>query len=355
VHARRTSDARAHAVYLVYRSLGTAMQKLPEPVGAVAARAVGDALTAFRRDARAVHARHMRRIFGPGLSDAAVRVWTRRAFRHYARYWLEGARLPAVAHDVITDRMIVESGWEHIVDNMATGNGVIMALPHLGSWEWGGAWIALQGYPMLAVAEPVEPPELYDWFVAQREAIGLEIVALGHEAGGALLRRLRAGGLLALLCDRDLTGNGVEVEFFGERTTLPAGPATLALRTGATLVAGAVYSGPGRDHTAVILPPLSTERAGGLRADVARVTQDLAHDLERLIRRAPDQWYMFQPNWPSDRPAAGTGADADADADAHADAAGTRAPSATAHSADAETATAENGTAATGTAAAAGP
>jgi KDO2-lipid IV(A) lauroyltransferase len=278
------------------------MQKLPESVAAVAAAAVGAVLSAFRRDARAMHARHVRRIFGPGLSDAAVRVWTRRTFRHYARYWLEGARLPAVAPEVIVDRMIVESGWEHLVEGMATGNGVVMALPHLGSWEWGGAWMALQGYPMTAVAEPLHPPELYDWFVAQREAIGLTIVPLGPEASGVLLRRLREGGLLALLCDRDIAGNGVEVEFLGERTTLPAGPATLALRTGATLLAAAVYSGPGRDHTAIVTAPLSTERTGGLRADVARITQELAHELERLIRRAPDQWYLFQPNWPSDRP-----------------------------------------------------
>ena len=128
---------------------------------------------------------------------------------------------------------------------------------------------------------------------------------LGAEAGGVLLRTLRDGGLVGLLCDRDIVGNGVEVEFFGERTTLPAGPATLALRTGAALLPAAVYGGPGRRyHTGVILPPVETVRTGRLRADVARVTQQVAHDLETLIRRAPDQWYLFQPNWPSDRPEA---------------------------------------------------
>ena len=105
---------------------------------------------------------------------------------------------------------------------------------------------------------------------------------------------------MGLLCDRDIVGNGIEVEFFGETTTLPGGPATLALRTGAALLPTAVYSGPGSSHTAVILPPVPIQRTGSLRADVTRVTQDLAHDLETLIRRAPDQWYLFQPNWPSD-------------------------------------------------------
>jgi KDO2-lipid IV(A) lauroyltransferase len=276
------------------------MQRLPEPVATVAAALVGAALTTVRRESRVHYARNLRRVLGDGLSDAEVRAWTRRAFLNYARYWLEGARLPAIAPTVVESRMMVESGYEHIVDGMAAGKGVVLALPHLGRWEWGGAWLNQQGYPMTAVAEPVHPQKLYDWFLEQRQAIGLTIVPLGPDAGGVLLRTLRGGGLVGLLCDRDLVGNGVEVEFFGERTTLPGGPATLALRTGAALVPAAVYGGPGRDHTAVVLPPIPAERTGRLRADVTRVTQQVARDLEGLIRRAPDQWYLFQPNWPSD-------------------------------------------------------
>jgi lauroyl/myristoyl acyltransferase len=297
-----TSGARARATYLIYRGLGTAMQRLPEPVAEAAAITVGVALTAARRQSRAFYARNIRRVLGPTLTDAEVRGWTRRAFLNYSRYWLEGARLPGVDPQVIKKRMHVESGYEHLVAGMAAGKGVVLALPHIGRWEWGGAWLALHGYPMTAVAETVEPPQLYDWFVSQRQALGLTIVSLGPEAGGVLLRTLRDGGLVGLLCDRDIVGNGVEVEFFGERTTLPGGPATLALRTGAALLPTAVYGGPGRHHVAVILPPVPVERTGRLRADVTRITQQVAHDLELLIRRAPDQWYLFQPNWPSDGP-----------------------------------------------------
>ena len=178
---------------------------------------------------------------------------------------------------------------------------MIMALPHIGSWEWGGAWLALQGYPMTSVAEPLKPPAMYDWFVAQREAMGLTIVPLGADASRVLLRTLRAGKLVGLLCDRDIVGNGIEVEFFGERTTMPAGPAMLALRTGAVVLPTAVYSGPGLEHTRGDHGPGPTERTGGLRQDVARVTQLIADDLEPLIRRAPEQWHLFQPNWPVDR------------------------------------------------------
>ena len=212
-------------------------------------------------------------------------AWTRRSFLNYARYWCEGARLPHVAPDVVADRMMVESGYEHLVRGMAAGTGVIMALPHVGSWEWGGAWLALQGYPMTSVAEPLEPPEMYEWFVEQREAMGLRIIPLGADAGPYLLRTLRQGGLVGLLCDRDIAGNGVAVEFFGERTTMPAGPATLALRTGAPLLPTVVYSGPGKDHTAVIGPPVDLTRTGRLRVDIARVTQQVAREFETFIRR----------------------------------------------------------------------
>lgn len=243
---------------------------------------------------------HLRRVLGTGLSDAEVARWTRRAFASYARYWVEGSRLATTPASVVEQRMVLERGMEHLEESMSAGRGVILALPHVGSWEWGGAWLALRGYPMTAVAEPLEPAELYEWFAAQRRSIGLDIVPLGPEAGSRLMSTLRSGGLVGLLCDRDLTGSGVEVELFGERTTLPGGPATLALRTGARLLTAAVYSGPGRCHTGVVNPPLDTSRQGRFRDDVTRITQAVAREIEGLVRRAPEQWHLFQPNWPSD-------------------------------------------------------
>jgi KDO2-lipid IV(A) lauroyltransferase len=111
---------------------------------------------------------------------------------------------------------------------------------------------------------------------------------------------------VCLLCDRDLGGDGIEVEFFGERTTLPAGPATLALRTEAPLLPAAVYFGPQGGHHAVVMPPVPSSREGRLRDDVERVTQELAHRFEELIRAAPEQWHLLQPNWPSDHASNGS-------------------------------------------------
>ena len=157
------------------------------------------------------------------------------------------------------------------------------------------------GHDMVAVVEPVEPPELFDWFVRQREAFGLEIVPLGPDVSTQVLRALRDNRVVCLLCDRDLTGDGIGVEFFGERTTLPGGPATLALRTGAALLPVAVYFEAGRDHRARILPPIPTTAGRASPAILPRITQALADDFEMLIAAAPDQWHLLQPNWPSDQ------------------------------------------------------
>jgi KDO2-lipid IV(A) lauroyltransferase len=142
---------------------------------------------------------------------------------------------------------------------------------------------------------------LFDWFADVRESAGIEIVPLGPDAGSDLLNLLRDGRVITLLCDRDILGNGVEVEFFGERTTLPSGPALLALSTGATLLPAAVYFEARGRHRAVVQPPVPVERKGRLRDDVQRVTEDLVGRLEDLIRAAPEQWHLMQPNWPSDR------------------------------------------------------
>lgn len=302
--------SRGRLAFHTYRTLGRALSALPEPAAMGAGRAVGAVLARVQRDQHAMVARNLRRVLGPDVDEGELDRWARRAFDAYARYWVEGARLGSMSRSEVFQRfVVVEDGFRHLVAGMEAGKGVVMALPHVGSWEFGGTFLAGAGYPMTAVAERLEPEELFDHFVAERAAMGLTIVPLDGGSGSSLLRTLKAGGMVGLLCERDLTGSGVEVEFFGEQTTMPAGPATLALRTGATLVTSAVYSGPGRDHHAVVEEPIDLLRTGSLRADVQRVTQCIATRLEGLIRRAPEQWHAFQPIWPSDRQAPGTGAE----------------------------------------------
>jgi lauroyl/myristoyl acyltransferase len=285
---------------------------LPRPLAAGLASALGAVFARTMQGRRAMLERHLRRVLGPSASDDEVARLARQAFGSYAHYWLESFRLAAASRDELEAGMSWE-GVGLVDDALAGGCGVIMTLPHLGGWDFGGAWLSSLGYEATVVVEALEPPELFDWFARLREAFGLHVVPHGPDAGAAVLRALRANGVVGLLSDRDLARTGVEVTFFGERTTLPAGPATLALRTGAPILPCAIYydAGGGRasgaHHRGIVRPPLDTSRTPGakLRDDVARITQALASELEWLIRRAPEQWHLMQPNWPSDFELAG--------------------------------------------------
>jgi phosphatidylinositol dimannoside acyltransferase len=286
---------RERLIFDTYRTAAFAAQHLPESVLPAVGRIGGRLGGLPQRKNRAMAGRHQRRVAGANAVDANA------VFEHYGRYWLEILRLPAdIRKGVISDHWSID-GFDQIEAALARGRGAILALPHLGGWEWAAAWVGEQGHRMLAVVEALEPPALLEWFQDQRETMGLEVVALGPDVSSRVLRALRDNRIVCLLSDRDLTGDGVEVEFFGERTTLPGGPATLALRTGAALFPAAVYFTPGRGHEAVVRPPLAVHREGRLRDDVARITQALAKEFEVLISAHPEQWHLLQPNWPSDR------------------------------------------------------
>ena len=284
-----------------YKAAAGLARALPHPIAAGGARALGRVAGRLAKERRAQVERNLRRV-DPSLSGPRLRRLVDETFESYARYYEESFRLPGTSAADL-DAGFQADGWERLAAALEQGRGAIMAMPHLGGWEWSGFWVTqVQGHHVTAVVEELEPTELFEWFVELRRSFGFDIVALGPEAGTATARALKANHVLALLCDRDLTGTGPEVEFFGERTTLPGGPATLALRTGAPLLPTAVYfDGPDRRRS-IVLPPLDTSRQGKLRDDVQRVTQDLAHALEELIREAPEQWHLLQPNWPSDLP-----------------------------------------------------
>jgi KDO2-lipid IV(A) lauroyltransferase len=230
--------------------------------------------------------------------DTDMQQLGRDALRSYARYWLECFRLPVLSPDRIVGRMQVAE--EHnLRDAHAAGKGTILALPHMGNWDHAGAWLVLTGVPFTTVAERLQPAELYEQFVAFREQLGFEVIAL---SGGqtppfeTLAERLRAGRMLCLLADRDLTPSGVPVTFFGARATMPAGPAALALRTGAALIptitwyTGDAVRGEWRGLTG---PPIP-------HTDVATMTQALADAFAEGIAAHPADWHMLQRLWSDD-------------------------------------------------------
>jgi phosphatidylinositol dimannoside acyltransferase len=293
------AGARAQAAYVGYRVAADAARVIPPALGDPLAHATSIVYRALSRERRRQVARHQERAAAGPLSPAERRRAVAAVFDNYARYWHELFRL-SVRDPGPMVRDFVGVGEEHVAEAVGRGQGVILALPHLGNYDLAGAWLASLGYDITVVAEPVDPPALFDWFVETRARLGMRVVALGPDAGPALLRDLGAGRVVCLVCDRDITGDGVTVDFFGEETRLPGGPAVLALRTGVPLLPVGCYFGPGRVHRADIGPPLPVERSGRMRDDVIRVTQLLAHRFEELIRAAPDQWLLMQPSWPSD-------------------------------------------------------
>ncbi|MGI8492557.1 MAG: phosphatidylinositol mannoside acyltransferase [Acidimicrobiales bacterium] len=252
---------------------------------------------AERRDAVAGN---LRRVGGDSVGGLELRRQVDEAFGSYARYWAESLRLPSLSRRELEAGMTAE-GMEHLEAAREKGRGAIFALPHLGGWEWGGAWLASLGVPVSVVVEALGDREVFEWFVSFRRRLGMEVIATGADAGRRCLAALAANRVLCLLSDRVVGATpGVEVEFFGERTRLPAGAVTLSYRTGAPVLPAAVYFGRGSsEHRTVILPPLEAPRSQRFREDVVRGTQLLAHELERLIRAAPAQWHVMQPNWPA--------------------------------------------------------
>jgi lauroyl/myristoyl acyltransferase len=296
-----------HRALATIRAGSLVARALPETATLGLAQFAGPVAGAIADGRRYQVERNLLRVHGPGFRGRRLRQATSATFASYARYWAESLRLPRLRPAEI-DARFSNDGYRHIQDALAAGKGAILALPHLGAWEWAGFWLTtVEGLPLTVVVEALDPPEVFEWFVELRQSLGMNVVPLGPNAGSEVLQALKRNEIVALLCDRDITGGGIPIDFFGERTTLPAGPATLALRTGAALLPTAVYYRgwnsmliPVADHHAKVSPPMKVERQGRLRDDVTRITGELTGHLERLIRIAPEQWHMLQPNWPSD-------------------------------------------------------
>jgi KDO2-lipid IV(A) lauroyltransferase len=177
-----------------------------------------------------------------------------------------------------------------------------VVLPHYGSWEAGAVYLSSLS-PFAAVAEVLKPPELFDLFVKLRAGVGIKIFPYDHspETRDEMVSALKQGIMLALLCDRDLKGSGVEVEFFGEKTTLPPGPASLAMRSGSPIICVNVRNLDDGSWVGHATEPIYVRDSGNKDEAVQSAMQHIARTLEGLIREDPSQWHMFMPSWPSDR------------------------------------------------------
>ncbi|MDX1690174.1 MAG: phosphatidylinositol mannoside acyltransferase [Acidimicrobiia bacterium] len=291
---------RSLPAYLAVRLFVGLFGLLPEPVMRRVGRGLGLALSYLAPSKRRMAERHQRRVQGDGVD--ATRA-ARRVMASYGRYWAEVFWIRPRRKQAILDRSVLEHP-ERLHAAIADERGIVLAVGHFGNWEVAGLRAAAEGAPVLAAAENLGNPRITEWFVGLRETMEIDVVLTGRgrRAMGELAKRVREGGTVALLSDRDLSGRGVPVTFFGEETTLPAGPVALAERTGAILLPVGIYfrdDVPG--HRFVIHPPLEIPEAPTTEERVALGTQALAGVLEEIIRHRPEQWHVIVPNWPSDR------------------------------------------------------
>ena len=222
----------------------------------------------------------------------------RAALESYARYWREAFRLPSMDLAAVADRLDKTFiGAEYFAQAHRAGRGAVMALPHSGNWDMAGVWLAQNYGTFTTVAERLKPESLYDRFIEFRESLGFEVLPA---SGGdrppmeVLAERLRANVFVCLMADRDLSRSGVPVQFFGEPTRLPAGPAKLAIETGAPLHPAHVdYEG----EDCVVQIDDAIDTGSG---DVGVITQALADRFAVNIAAHPQDWHMLQPLWLAD-------------------------------------------------------
>ena len=241
---------------------------------------------------------NLRRVLGPDADGKELRTLSRAVMRSYARYYLEVFRLQVTPTQRIVDGMHTKGpGEENIFKNLKAGRGVVLALPHMGNFEQAGAWIIAEGAgSFTTVVERLEPESLYERYRTFRESIGMEVLPAtgGPHPFGVLAQRLRAGKLVCLVSDRDLTDSGVEVDFFGEKARMAAGPAALAIQTGAALMPVACWFEGDSDWGAHIYDEIPVPPDGDRKQKVQQMIQQVADVFEDGIREHPSDWHMLQ-------------------------------------------------------------
>lgn len=230
----------------------------------------------------------------PELSKSELDLLVVNGLKSYMRYWCDTFRSPGWSSERILSTVTVMN--EHLImDPLAQGQGVVVALPHSGNWDHAGSYFCIKGVKLVTVAERLKPEAVFQKFLRYRQAIGMEVLSLDSDATPTLIARVREGGLIALVADRDLSSSGVEVDFFGYKAKMPAGPALIARRTGAPLITASVtYTEEGIHiyFRRVELPEISDEREF-----VAATVQLMAHNFEQGIASHPQDWHMLQRIW----------------------------------------------------------
>jgi len=281
--------------YLVFGVLSLVAPLLPPGLAYWLCDRFGDVAYLLLSRQRNTVRGNLRRVMGPRAEGLGRRV--RRVFRQGARYYYDTFRIPALELEEF-DRMIRVEGWEHLEDALRRGCGVLMFTAHLGSPALVAQILATKGYRVTTPVEPVKSRRLLNLMTRIRGSRGIRLIPLGPASTRELAEALRRNEIVGMVVDRDLQKTGIAVEFFGTETTMPAGPAMLALRTGAVMLPAFTWRRENGLFLGRIGEPMEVERTGDLRRDIHINTRRMARELEKAIAWDPEQWVVFQPIWP---------------------------------------------------------
>ncbi len=247
----------------------------------------------YRKDAVR---RHQRVALDGSASTWHVERSVLAAFSNYARYWISLLSTPCLTPLEISLRTRVVN--RDILDRvLGQGSGALVVSPHIGNWDFGAAWFATQGGRVLAVTEELEDVRLKEWFWKDRKAMGIDPIYPGPKATTRILRALEDNYVVALVSDRDLLGNGQEVEFLGQTIKIPTGPAVLSIRSKTPIVPCAIFMSSKSEYTIVFYEPIYPQKIDGanLKERIHLITQVVADAMTLMIQTAPSQWLAFVP------------------------------------------------------------
>jgi len=281
-------------MYLLYLFAWKIIGVLPEKSAYKLANLVSDRI--FKKNGKGVKRlrSNYKRVI-PNISERELEVLTKDGMRSYLRYWFDTFRLNKWSKSRIIETTFVVR--ENLLrDPVETKEGCIIALPHAGNWDHAAAYFCSTGIPLTAVVEKLKPEAIFKKFLAYRQSIGIEAISHKEKTIPILMERLNQGKLIALVADRDMSRNGIEVNFLGGIAKMPAGPAILAIKTGSPLVTAYIrYLEKGIEITfdeTIKLPVTGSEEE-----QIKKITQSMADNFAMRIKGSPVDWHMLQRIW----------------------------------------------------------
>jgi len=295
----RSTEGEKVLIVRLYKIASWLCCYTPQRIRYTFAAVAGDLYYWLAREHSRKADRNMQIVLGEPKINRRVRLYARRSFRNYAKYMTDFLRQPYLTPEYM-NQVTGQTGWEYIEQSLAHGKGLVLITAHYGSWDNAAMLIGLNGHKVSTVANDFNPPELNQLIQGSRRKHGLEIYS-PKEALRGLYTTLKKNGIIALLFDSPVEGEGIVVNFFGKPARFPSGPAMIALRTGSKVMIGYVVRQPGNtSYYGFWTPPFDFELTGNREKDLVIMTQTMAEGIEKLVRRHPDQWYMFRKIWLDD-------------------------------------------------------